>query len=109
MNDFFDQYLQGDCLRNLHSLYIHVIRPQRWKNNKVFLLPQQSNFALSLALLKHKVNKQRFIFEVIRRWSVINLITLIHSYLYSVLHETVVGYKKLTSFQGTQVNLSVLL
>ena len=73
-----------------------------------FCLNNQTN-ALSLALLKYKVNKQRFIFEVIRRWSVINLITLIHRYLYSVLHETVVGYKKPTSFQGTQVNLSVLL
>ena len=33
----------------------------------------------------------------------------INSQLYSVLLEIVVGYKKLTKFQGTQVILSVLL
>ena len=37
------------------------------------------------------------------------VITLIHRYVYSVLLEIVVCYKKLRSFQGTQVNLSVLL
>ena len=44
-----------------------------------------------LALLKHGVNKRGFIFKGIRRWSVINLITLIHRYSYLVSPEIVVG------------------
>ena len=62
-----------------------------------------------MPLLKHEVNKRRFIFEGIRRWPVINLVTLIHWYSYLVSLEIVVGYRKLRSFQGTKVNLSVLL
>ena len=62
-----------------------------------------------LTLLKHEVNNQDFIFEAIRWWPVINLVTVIHGYSYLVLLEFVVVFKKLRRFQGTQVNLSVLL
>ena len=55
------------------------------------------------------VNKRGFIFEGIRQWPVINLVTLILRYSYLLSLEIVVGYRKLRSFQGTQVNLSVLL
>ena len=55
------------------------------------------------------VNKRGFIFEGIRQWPVINLVTLILRYSYLVSLEIIVGYRKLRSFQGTQVNLSVLL
>ena len=51
-------------LKNLYNLYIHVIRPQRRRNNKVFLPPQKSNFALLLALLKNDLNKRGFILKV---------------------------------------------
>ena len=37
------------------------------------------------------------------------LVTLIHGYSYLVLLEIVVGYRKLEKFQGTHVNLSVLI
>ena len=43
------------------------------------------------------------------RWPVINLVSLIHGYSYLISIEIVVGYRKLRSLQGTQVNLSVLL
>ena len=66
-------------------------------------------FALSLTLLKHEMNKQGFIFEVIQSWPVINLFNLIHEYLFLISLEIVVGYRKLRRFQGTQTNLSVLL
>ena len=62
-----------------------------------------------MTLLKHEVNNQDFIFEVIRWWPVINLVTVIHGYSYLVLLEFVVVFKKLRRFQGTQANLSVLL
>ena len=55
------------------------------------------------------MNKQGSIFEDIRRWPVVNLVTLIHEKSYLISLEKVVGYKKLSSFQETQVNLSVLL
>ena len=57
------------------------------------------------------VNKRGFIFEGIRQWPGINLVTLILRYSYLLSLEIVVGYRKLRSFQGTQfkVNLSVLL
>ena len=71
-------------LKNLYSLYIHVIRPQRRKNNKVLLPPQKSNFTLQLALVKRDLNKQGFIFEVFRRWSLIRLVNLIHRYSYLI-------------------------
>ena len=38
-----------------------------------------------------------------------SLVTLIYGYSYLILLETVVGCRKLRSFQGTLVNLSVLL
>ena len=64
-----------------------------------------------LALLKHEVNTQDFIFQAIQRWLVINLDPLIYgySYLISLDDETVVSYWMLRSFQGTQVNLNGLL
>ena len=96
-------------LKNLYSLYIHVIRLKRRKKNKVFLSPLQSIFSLSLALLKHDLNKRGFIFEGIRQWPFINLVILIHGYSYLILLEVVVGYRKLRNFQGTQVNLRMLL
>ena len=55
------------------------------------------------------MNNHDFIFEAIRRWPVINLVTVIHGDSYLALLEFVVVFKKLRSFQGTQVNLSVLL
>ena len=63
----------------------------------------------SLALLKHAISNQGFIFEGIWQWPVINLVNLIHGYSCLVSLEVYVGYKKVSSFQGTQINLSVLL
>ena len=51
----------------------------------------------------------RFYFRRYWWWSAINLVTLIHSYSHLVLLEIVVGYRKLRSFQGIQVNLIVLV
>ena len=62
-----------------------------------------------LALLKHEVNTQDFIFQAIQRWLVINLDPLIYGYSYLISLETVVSYWMLRSFQGTQVNLNGLL
>ena len=50
-------------LKNFYSLYLHVIRPQKGKNNKFFFPPQYSNFALSLALFTHEVNKNEGILQ----------------------------------------------
>ena len=61
---------------------------------RFFLHLKNQKFAPSLALLKHELNKRGFIFGGIQRWPEI---------------ENVVGFRKLRSFQGTQVNLSVLL
>ena len=47
------------------------------------------------------MNKWGFVFEGIRRWPVINLVTLIYRYSYLVSLEVVVGYRKLISFKGT--------
>ena len=55
------------------------------------------------------MNKPGFNFEVIRQWPVINLVNLIQGYLYLISLETVIGYRKRRGFQGTQVNLGVLL
>ena len=55
------------------------------------------------------MNKRGFIFGGMPGWPVINLVSLIHDYSYLILVEIVVGYRKLRSFQGTQLNLSVLL
>ena len=55
--------------------------------------------------MKHEVNKRGFIFEGIRRWCVTNVATSIHGYSYLISLDIVVGYRKLRSFQGTQVNL----
>ena len=76
---------------------------------KAFLPPQWSNFALSLAVLKYEVNKWCLIFEGIWRWPVINLFTLISGCSYLTSFEIVIRYRKVRSFQGTQVNLCVLL
>ena len=53
------------------------------------------------------MNKQGFILKVCH--DVINLLTLIHGYSYLISLEMAVDYKKVRSFQGTQVNLSGLL
>ena len=58
---------------------------------------------MSLALLNNGINKRCFIFEGKRQWPVTNLVILIHGYSYLVSREIVVGYRKLRSFQGTQV------
>ena len=58
--------------------------------------------------MKHEVNKRGFISESIWRWLVINLVILIHSYSYLISFEIIVGYKKLRSFQGSRVKISVL-
>ena len=113
MNNFFGQYLQVDCFEKPpYSLY-SCHQSIETKEQQGFFPPQESNFALSLALLKHEVNKRGFIFEDVRWWSVADLATLIHSdshfSSYLVLLEIAVGYRKLRSFQGTQVNVSVLL
>ena len=55
------------------------------------------------------MNKQGFIFEGIQLWPVINLVNLIHEYLFLISLEIVAGYRQLRRFQGTQTNLSVLL
>ena len=76
---------------------------------RFFLHLKNQKFAPSLALLKHELNKRGFIFGGIQRWPVTNVVTLIHRYSYLSSLEIVVGFRKLRSFQGTQVNLSVLL
>ena len=53
---------------------------------------------------------RRQVFGVaIRRWNLINLVTLILGYSYLISLETVVGYRKQKCFKETQVNLGVLL
>ena len=100
MNNFFGQCLQG-FLENLYSLHIHAIRLQKQKIIKFFFhLNNQTSFCRWL-YQKHEVNKWGFVFEGIRRWPVINLVTLIYRYLYMVSLEVVVGYRKLISFKGT--------
>ena len=64
---------------------------------------------ISLYRWLHEVNNRGFIFEGIRRWHVINFVTLIRGYSYLVLLEIVGNYKTVRSLQETQVNLSVLL
>ena len=64
---------------------------------------------LFLALLNNEMKKQGFIFEIMQQWLIINLVNFIHGYSCLISLEIVLGYNKLRSFQGTQVNLSVLL
>ena len=45
-----------------------------------FYLNNETFLYLSLALLEHEANKQVFNFKCIRRWPVINLVTLIYRY-----------------------------
>ena len=40
VNNFFGQYLQGDCFEKILYFYYILIRPLIRKNNKVFLPPQ---------------------------------------------------------------------
>ena len=61
-----------------------------------------------MALSKHDVNTRDFIFQGIRWWSVINLLTLIHRNSHSTSFGIVVGYQKIRSFQETQANLNGL-
>ena len=49
-----------------------------------FFFLRLTNFALSLVLSKHGVNKPGFIFKGIWRWLVINLVTLIYGYSYLI-------------------------
>ena len=84
-----------------------LVPPSKSTSDKAFLSPYQSNFVLSLTVLKYKMNKRGFIFEDIL--PVINLVTLIHEYSYLISFETFVGYRKLRNFQRTHSNLSVLL
>ena len=76
---------------------------QRRKYNKGFCSTSVIKFGLSLGLLKHEVNTRDFIFQGIRRWVVINLVTLIHGYLHLISLVIVVGYQEKRSFQETQV------
>ena len=76
------------------------------------------NFTLSLAVLKHQVNKRGFFLKVfsgglylaifgVFGGGLISLVTLIYRYSYLILLGIVVGYGNLRSFQRSQVNLSV--
>ena len=146
-------------LKNLYSLYVHLIRPQRLKkirfffqlNNQTMMMmmmmmimmlmmscfcgmvdrrktcshisrrdhcqagfePAQNlspGFDEWICAVMITTTPRRQVFNVgIRRWSVINLVTLILGYLYLIWLETVVSYRNLRSFQETKVNLSVLL
>ena len=55
------------------------------------------------------MNTRDFIFQGIRRWPVINLVTLVDGYSYLISLEIAVGYWKLRSFQETQANLNGVL
>ena len=81
--------------------------PSKSTSDKACLSPHQSNFVLSLTVLKYKMNKRGFVFEGIL--PVIHLVTLIHGYSYLISFETFVAYRKLRNFQRTHSNLSVLL
>ena len=60
-------------------------------------------------MLNHEVNARGFVFQGIRRWPGINLVTLNQEHFYLISLETVVGYWKLRSFQEILVNLNGLL
>ena len=62
-----------------------------------------------MALLKHEVNTQDFIFQGIRRWPVIKLVTLIHGYLHLISLGIVLGCWKLVSLNGYQRNKAHVL
>ena len=55
------------------------------------------------------MKKRGFNIEGIRQWPVINLVNLIHEYSYSVSLGIVIGYRMQRGFQGTEVNLGLLL
>ena len=61
-----------------------------------------------LALLKQEVNTRDFIFQGIRWWPVINVVTLIYAYSRLISVEIVARYWKLRSFQEIQVKLNGL-
>ena len=61
-----------------------------------------------MTLLKHEMNAPDFIFQGIRRWPVINLVTLVDRYSRLISVEIAVGNWKLRSFQETQVSLNGL-
>ena len=77
----------------------------RDERTRIFLHLNNQTSLYRLTLLKHEMNKRGFNFEGILRWPVTNVVNLIHWYSYLLSCETVVGYRKLRSFQGTQFNL----
>ena len=85
-------------LKNLYSLYIHVIRPKRRRSNKFFLPPHKSNRWLYLNM---RWTNQILFFKGIWRWPLINLVILIHGYSYSISLEITVGYGNLRSSRNT--------
>ena len=48
-----------------------------------------------------------FFVEGIRRWLVINLVTLIYTYSYFILLHIAAGYRRLRSFQQTRYQVSI--
>ena len=79
---------------------------QRDESTKEFFF-QLSNQILLHLWLCWNIRWTHEVFQGIRRWHVIKLVTLIHGHSYLIVLEIVVGYWKLRSFRETQVSLRV--
>ena len=90
-------------LKNLYGLYIHVIRPSVVSSTSII------KFYSIVGSIETRGEQSRFCFWRYSAVAYHKLSHLIRRYSYPVSLEIVVGYKKLRSFQETQVNLSVLL
>ena len=108
MNNVFGKDLQGDWFEKpLWSLLPchQTIETEEQGFSFTSIIELRS----IVGLFNNEMNKRGFIFEGMPRWSLINLVTLIHGYSYLISLEIVAVYRKLGSFQGTQLRLSMLL
>ena len=91
--------------KNLYSFYIHTSDHRDGRAIRFFLhLNNQTLFYLWLYCTMRWTNQ-----VLILRLFGSGLSNLIQGYLYLISLETVIGYRKRRGFQGTQVNLGVLL
>ena len=105
INNLFGQCLEGGSFRKL----LKSLCPCHQTIESVAQSGFSSTSKIIGVLLEHEVNAQGFIFQGIRWWPVINLVTLIHGYSHFIFLEIVVGYWKLRNFRETQANLIGLL
>ena len=106
MNRFSGQYFQGDCFEKpLHLCNQTIETKEQWDFSSISIIKLCS----IIDSLETSDEQTKFYF---RRYSTVACYKLsqFNSRVFILdLNEIVIGYKKLRSFQGTQVNLSVLL